>query len=300
MRRCRFPFAGDLNSRSGPDVLVAALSEALRPDPRFADLNEQPWGPDDVAWFPVGHHLIAKFMAEGRPFAIGPNVLFGHSQHPGAYGIEPQLLAYQNFAAVFTLSRWYSALQQKHFTQKSKHFILDYPLPQSWIPLANNKISERFVSSGMIFRKGGAAEQGIAVAIKMLLPANFHLTEIIYGRYSRSDLFYAAKCSPVCFYISSEDHYPLAAVEIGLMGCPIISDEKICSVVQHGITGIISAVRERGESDEFKWTDDAAERMIVEWKAATAMDRSAVREATIRKHDPALMRERVAAQLGLG
>lgn len=297
MRKCRFPFAGDLTSRSGPDVLVAALSEALRPDPRFADLNVQPWGADDIAWFPVGHWLIKKFMAEGRPFAIGPNVLFGDSQQPGACGGERELLAYQNFAGIFTLSRWYSALQQKHFAQKSRHYILDYPLPQAWV------VEDFFLGGklksydAIIFVKGGATEQQIAVALSCRIESCRLLQ---YGQYTRTELFALAASSRVCFYISREDHYPLAAVEIGLMGCPIISDERACPVLQHGVNGIIATVRERGESEPFAWTADAADRMAVEWKAAANMNRSAIREATIRQHSPALCRERVAAQLQLG
>jgi hypothetical protein len=294
MRRCRFPFAGDLNSTSGPDVLVAAISEALRGDDRFADLNAQPWGADDVAWFPVGHHLIAQFMREGRPFAIGPNVAFQNSQMPGCDVAERQLLLCQNFAAIFTLSRWYSALQQKHFAQKSKHFILDYPLPREWI---DDGWGGDRLHDAMIFLKGGQCERAIGAELSTHFASG---RSIRYGEYNRHDLFTAARTSRTCFYISREDHYPLAAVEIALMGCPIISDEKSCPVLQHGVNGICAPVRERGESDPFAWTPDAAERLAVEWKAAAAMDRCAIREATIRKHSPSLMRERVAAQLGLG
>lgn len=307
MRKCRFPFAGNLNSTSGPDVLVAAISEALRGDPRFADLNEQPRGADDIAWFPVGHHLIAKFMREGRPFAIGPNVIFGNSQMPGACAGEPELLAYQNYAAIFTLSRWYSALQQKHFAQKTNHFILDYPLPREWTRLPWEDIADRYPHNfpivqqqdidATIFMKGAEPETKIVAELMRRFP-NGRVVQ--YGRYNRTNLFEAARSSRACFYISREDHYPLAAVEIALMGCPIISDEKSCPVLQHGVNGICAPVRERGESEPFAWTADAAERLAVEWKAAADMDRGAIRAATIRKHAPALMRERVAAQLGLG
>jgi len=274
-------------------VLVAAISEALRGDVRFADLNEQPWGPDDVAWFPVGHHLIAKFIKEGRSFAIGPNVAFQLSQQPGYDDSERAIMAYQNYAAIFTLSRWYSALQQKHYEQKSRHYILDYPLPLAW-----QEKPYRFVRDGsaMVFVKGGPAEHKIANE----LARRFNVLPTVYGSYTRDDLFYRSGRSRACFYVSREDHYPLAAVEIGLMGCPIISDEKSCPVIIHGVNGICAAVRERGENDPFAWTADAADRLAVEWRAATQIDRVAIRGATIRKHSPELLRERVAAQLGLG
>lgn len=296
MRRCRFPFGGDLNSTSGPDVLLAALSEALHGDPRFEPLACGPQPADTVAWYPTYHwaNEIRAAMTRGERFAVGPNVIFSDSQQPGVGGFETALLQYPNLAASLCLSRWYAALQEKHFKAKTPVFILDYPLPQAWI------WRDAFTYTGehlFAFIKGGAAEFAVFAALQKHFPT---MTAIHYGRYAREQLFTASQSSAACFYISREDHYPLAAVEIGLMGCPIISDEKICSVVQHGVTGIIAAVRERGESDGFRWTADAAERMAVEWKAAAQMDRGAVREATIRKHSAALMRERVAAQLGLG
>jgi hypothetical protein len=293
VRKCRFPYAGDLSSTSGPDVLVAAITTAIRDDPRFANLNDHPWGPDDIAWYPVGHAWIWDAMKKGQPFAVGPNVLYGSSQQPGACDGEAQLMAYQNYAAIFTLSRWYSALQQKHFAQKSKHYILDYPNP--WL---ESKLVTTQDTDAFIFIKGGDAEKQVAREIRI----NGQIVPVVvgYGRYTRDVLFDTARRSKVCFYISREDHYPLAAVEITLMGCPIVSDERSCPVLRHGINGIIAAVRERGESDPFVWAKDAAERMAVEYSGACKLDRAMVRAATIAAHDPALMRERVAAQLGLG
>ena len=115
-----------------------------------------------------------------------------------------------------------------------------------------------------------------------------------YGQFTREQLFDAARSSRVCFYVSREDHYPLTAVEIGLMGCPIVSDEKSCPVVAHGLTGIVAPVRERGESEPFAWTPDASERMAAEFEAAASLRPEEVRAATIAKHSPERCRERVA------
>jgi hypothetical protein len=178
--------------------------------------------------------------------------------------------------------------------QKSRHYILDYPLPQKWLTIP---IDAQNDFDAMIFLKGGAIEQTIANEIRTRIPRS---VIIQYGAYTRDQLFDAARRSKCCFYISREDHYPLAAVEITLTGCPIVSDERSCPVLRHGANGILAAVRERGESDPFVWAKDAAERMAVEYAGACKLDRSMVRAATIAAHDPALMRERVAAQLGLG
>lgn len=295
--RCRFPFSGTLESRSGPDILLYALSEALRGDPRFVPFDA-PNAPGDITWFPTFHRMgeILAAIRAGQRIAIGPNVLWGNSSTPLCDATEREIAGYQNYAGIFTLSRWYSASQQKHFAQKSNHYILDYPLPRAWLDIPWKPIAP---ISHLVYVKGGAEEFAIATQLSKVLPRG-SIAFITYGRYTRADLLREAANAKACFYVSREDHYPLAAVEIGLMGCPIISDERSCPVVSHGLTGIIAPVRERGESEPFAWTPDAAERMAVEWKAAAAMDRTAIREATIRKHSPTLCRERVAAQLGLG
>jgi hypothetical protein len=233
-------------------------------------------------------------IRSGKRIAIGPNVAFCNSQYPGQGDGERELLAYQNYAAVMTLSRWYSALQQKWFAQKSNHYILDYPLPQLWVGAWTPTTPS---VDAFIFIKGGAEERRIGYELKRRFTNSITLE---YGSYSREQLFDAARRSRVCFYVSREDHYPMAAVEITLTNCPIISDERACPAFKHGITGIVAAVRERGESDPFVWAKDAAERLAVEYAGACKLDRGMVRASTITAHDPALMRERVAAQLGLG
>jgi len=300
MKRCRFPFtpAASLNSRSGPDVLVAALSEAFRGDPRFADLNDPAWAacPDrseDVPWFPVWHHLMAAMRGLRKPFAIGPNVLWGNSSAPLADQQERAIAGYAGYAAIFSLSRWYLASLEKHFVQRTGFHLLDYPLPDSW--LKEPWETER-THDALVFVKGGLEEARIAAA----LGGRFHTPIFLkYGEYRREQLFHAARSARACFYVSREDHYPLAAVEIGLMGCPIISDERACPVAAHGLTGILTPVRERGESSPFTWAPDAAERMAAEFEAAAAMRPQDVRNATIAKHSRARCRERVAAILEL-
>lgn len=287
MPRIRFPFAGNLNSHSGPDVLVGAITEAIRNDPRFVDLNKSPWQEGDITWYPVLSQALLADIHAGRQIAIGPNVLFADSQQPGAGEHERRLMAYENYAAVFTLSRWYSALQQRLFLQKRKHFVLDYPLPEQWL---TRPVLKEQKQPGFVFFKGGPAEYAIVQHFVNLRA----LPVVQYGSYSRDQLFDQAGRSRVCFYVSREDHYPLAAVEIGLMGCPIISDERACPVIRHGVNGIICPVRERGEQERFAWTADAADRMLNEARGAESIPRDVVREATLTIHSAARFRDRVA------
>ncbi len=297
-RLCRFPFTPltDLNSTSGPTVLVAAFSEALRADGRFADLNEPEWGVEDVPWFPVGHHLIQTRVRTGQEFAIGPNVVWGLSYHPGIGPLEKELMAYQNFAAVFCLSRWYSASVQRGFVQKARHYLIDFPVPAAWeaLPATSNPTHEF-----MLFVKGGAQEQAIAKALTEGPLAPFTNIVLTYGRYERAQLLDAARRCRVCYYIGREDNYPLAAVEIGLMGCPIISDERSCPTMIHGLTGLCAPVRERCDHEPFAWAADAAERMAALHESARRLDRDMVRSVTLARNNRQEFAGRVAAALRL-
>ena len=292
---CRFPFtpAAGLDSTSGPTVLVAAFTDALRADPRFEDINAGPLRENDVPWFPVHSAQLVKCLAEGRRLAIGPNVLFGSSQAPGACGGEQTLMAYENYAAIFTLSRWYSELTRKHFKQQARHFILDYILPGSWLREPHCALIKQ---DAMIYLKGGKEETHIADALAAAFPSH---VLVRYGAFTRAQLFEAARTSRACFYISREDHYPLAAVEIGLMGCPIISDERSCPVAAHRLTGLLTPVRERAEDAPFTWAADAAERLVAEWPGAVMMDRAAIRGRTIARHSAETAVERIASALDI-
>jgi len=293
MKRCRFPFGGDLNARSGPDVLIGALSEALRADPRFVPLTDDAPGAEEVDWHPaLSPRLIAAVRA-GRRCAIGPNALYGFSQAPGAGPVERELMAFRGYTAVFALSRWYVELLRMTLAQRAGYALLDFPLPRAWAALP---WTPRAAGGALVYLKGGAAERGIALA---LLRGHARAWLIEYGRYARAELLDAARRAEVCYYVSREEHFGLAAVEIGLMGCPIVSDEKCCPTVSHGLTGRLAAARERDTRAPFAWAPDAAERFRAEYSAARAMDRTRIRQAVLARHDPYAAVARAAAALDL-
>lgn len=297
-RRCLFPHAaGDmLHSTSGPSVLMASITEAVSGDRRFANID-RPAGPDDVIWYPTYMHRpqVLAAVRSGSRLAIGPNVLFSNSCAPGAAGFEAEVCAHTNYQAVFTLSRWYCELTRKAMAQQDCHYLLDFPLPAAWaaLPAGGPILRDAFI----YIKQASPVESAIATEIAAAFPGARVLG---YGGYKRDDLLEAARSSRACFFISHDDHYPLSAVEIGLMGCPIISDEKSCPPLVHRLTGIMTPVRERREGEPAKWASDAARRMIAEFPGALAMDRNAVREATLSRHEPSAAVERMAAALGLG
>lgn len=293
MRRCRFPFGGNLNARSGLDVMLGALSEALRGDQRFVPMTERPPDEGQIDWHPAMSRRLLADVREGRPCAIGPNVLYGWSQSPGATAEEREIMAHTGYAAVFTFSRWYAELLRMTMAQSTRHALLDFPLPREWIV---RPWAARRDRPAMIYVKGGDTERRIAAQIAAARPG---LAIIEYGRYDREALLDAARRSEVCYYVCREEHFGIAAVEIALMGCPIVSDEKCCPTVAHGVTGRLAPVRERDTRAGFAWASDAAERLLAEHKAALGLDRELIRRAVLRRHDPQSAVAQVATALQL-
>lgn len=293
--RCLLPMGRSLNSTSGPTVLEAALTEALEHDARFGPYNGD-LGGDDILWVPTyadTKALLAE-IRKGRQVAIGPNVVFASSRRPGQALHEPELLAYTDYRAIFFLSRWYSELGRIHFAQEDRHRILDFPLPAAWTAEPWQATIGR---DAVIYVKGGPEEDAIAAEIGRHF-GNSQIT-IRYGAYTRAQLMEAARTSRACFYVSREDHYPLAAAEIGLMGCPIISDERSCPVALHGLTGVTVPVREWAPEDPFAWIGHAGTELAAMWDGAIGLDRVRIRETVLARHEPGAVVRRIAAALGV-
>ena len=95
MKRCRFPFGGNLNARSGPDVLIGALSEALRADPRFVPLTDDPPGAEEVDWHPaLSPRLVAAVRAGDVEVATRPRPL-ANALHMFAFAAGKALQEYR-------------------------------------------------------------------------------------------------------------------------------------------------------------------------------------------------------------
>ena len=285
---------GDLDSTSGPTVLMGAFKDALAKDPRYS-ITGSPNPDSKVVWIPLYSHLqvLVDAIRAGRSIALGPNVVFANSQSPGAGAHEREICDYEGYKAIFWLSRWYAELGRKHFKQQTNHYILDIPMPGPWKML---KHYAEIDCDAMIYVKGGKQEKAIADRLCEIFPKHIKIT---YGGYTREALLEAARRSRACFYVSREDNYPLAAMEIGLMGCPIISDEKSCPVLIHGLTGITVPVRERGINEGLVWGDKAADDLAANWKGCLAIDRSQIRGTVIRRHSPKMTVERISGALGV-
>jgi hypothetical protein len=282
-----------LNARSGLDVMLGALSEALREDPRFVPLTDLPPAADEIDWHPALSPRLPADLRAGRACAIGPNVLYGWSQAPGASPVEREIMSHRRYAAIFTFSRWYSELLRLTMAQPERHVLLDFPLPRAWARAPRQDAVDR---PALIYLKGGAEERRIAEQVARRHPG---AALVEYGRYERRALLDAACRSAVCYYLCREEHFGIAGVEIALTGCPIISDEKACPTVAHGTTGRLAPVRERDTRARFAWAPDAAERLLDEHDAARRMDRQLVRRAVLARHDPSSAVAKIATALNL-
>lgn len=300
-RICKFIFGGDSANKNvpGPSVALDAMSEALRNDPSFQDLKEediQNLNSDDVIWIENfwDRDKILSLIDKNVRFAIGPNVVFDYSQTPGRTDTEQKMVKYTNYEAIFWQSRWYAELGRKNFSQKVSHHILSCPIPKEWLSRTYSKAQD---IDALIYRKGGDTEEKIANQIASLFPKSHIIT---YRKYKYpGELFEMSSRSKACFYISREDSFSIASLEINLTGCPIISDEKASPVVRHGITGLLVPVREQAPDEPFTWDLDSAFRLADEFDAASSLDRSLIRNATIQAGSAELFRKTVKSVLKL-
>ncbi len=72
------------------------------------------------------------------------------------------------------------------------------------------------------------------------LTGRFRRSRVLtYGRFTRKELFAAARRSRCCVYLSTDDRGPLALAEILLSGCPAIGIPTGAPFIRHGQTGIL-------------------------------------------------------------
>lgn len=295
MSRCFYNHMGPsgLESKSGPTVWAAAMSLALKDDERFCPIGSGEPKTDDVLWFSVLRQDLLAAIEQQRRVAIGPHVLYASCLSPGSSPAEKRVMMHEDYVGIFSSSRWCLELLRLTMAQKTGFGLVDYPLPEAWLA---SPWQCRITRDALIYLKGRPIEAEIVKSLQARFPS--HIV-IRHGRFDRPALLEAARTSRVCFYVSRIDHYPSAAVEIGLMGCPIVSDERACPVIHHRLTGLSAAVRERGAQAGFAWAPDAAERLAAEWEAAAEINRAAIRAAVARRHAPGMAVRRVAAALGL-
>jgi hypothetical protein len=226
---------------SGPWNGQYALQKALRTHhPEWLQIGgtlrhgEIPW-----IWCWQDQDIAAACAAEGRPFVVGPNVLFGDSRHPGKAPAEQAICRAASCRLMFTESAWYCDLIERHRGAENRAPIVVWPYPIDPKPGGPLPAEHRL----LIYAKGHY-RPGLISRIMRHFGSTYPTSDgavrlFIYGRFRREELYEAARRSRCCLYLSEDDRGPLALAEILLAGCPAIGVPTGAPFVRPGQTGVL-------------------------------------------------------------
>jgi len=187
----------------------------------------------EIPWFWCWEDGDAAAMCAvtGRPFIVGPNVLFADSRRPCTAPGEREVCDAASCRLMFTESAWYRDLIQRHRGPNNRAPIVLWPYPidpQPGGPLP--------VEHDLLIYAKGDYRRGLVGR----LMRNFrHSRLLVYGKHTREELFNAARRCRCCMYLSTDDRGPLALAEILLCGCPAIGVATGAPFIRPGRTGVL-------------------------------------------------------------
>ena len=237
---------------------------------------------EEIPWFWSweDRDAAARCAQAGRPFILGPNVLFENSRRPCRVRAERILCRAASCRLMFTESQWYRRLIEEHRGPQNRAPIVIWPYPID--PAPGGPLPPR--QDLLIYAKNGYP----ADLIGRLRQSYRRSLLVHYGRYRRTELFEAARCCRACVYLSGDDRGPLALAEILLSGCPVVGVPTGAPFVRHGRSGIllerfdagacIDAVEDCLELDRYRVAALAAEQFDTDRIVATVL--GALREAS--------------------
>lgn len=200
----------------------------------------------EVPWFWCWEDAQAacRWAIEGRPFILGPNVLFHNSRRPCEFPHERLLGNAPSCRLLFTESNWYRELIVRHLGPRSRAPIAVWPYP-----VAGHRLEADGHSQSQTLPTEGCplttdlliyAKSGFHPRLPARLEHHFPRTKVLwYGRFRREELFEAARRSRVCVYLSDDDRGPLALAEILVCGCPAVGVPTGAPWIDHGVNGAI-------------------------------------------------------------
>jgi len=188
---------------------------------------------DEIPWFWcwLDREAAALSAATGRPFVVGPNVLFDNSRQPCRLPAESDICNAASCRLMFTESAWYGDLIERHRGPANRAAIALWPYPID--PKPGGPLPAKY--DLLIFAKSGYG-RGLIGRLS-LPPRQVRLLE--YGRFAREELFEAARRSRCCVYLSDDDRGPLALAEVLLAGCPTVGLARGAPFIQHGRSGVL-------------------------------------------------------------
>jgi len=235
MRTIRLIRVVDRPGSCGPRNGQWALQGALRRRaPAWLTIGGTP-RPGEVPWFWSwqDRQLAARWAAAGRPFVVGPNVLFSSSRRPCAVPAERAICQAASCRLMFTESAWYRELIEAQRGPANRAPIVLWPYPI--VPRPGGPLPAQY--DLLIYLKGDWPP-ALIEQLRRELPRS---RVIRYGQYRREDLHAAARRSRCCLYLSQDDRGPLALAEILLAGCPAVGIPRGAPFVRPHETGVLLA-----------------------------------------------------------
>ncbi len=225
---------------NGPSNGQYALQMALQQENEAADRQWLHIGGDlragEIPWFWSWEHRpqAVACSREGRPFFIGPNVLFLNSQAPRADLLESELLDSPHCLAMFCHSIWYDELIRQHRGPHSDCPIVRIPYPViPWVSVPQEPADFDL----LVYLKQDKFDS-LAAQLRQL-PLRTVL--IRYGEYVREELSEIASRCRMCVYLTDDEQGGLALQEILMTGCPTIGLRSGAPLVVDKLTGRIVA-----------------------------------------------------------
>jgi len=169
---------------------------------------------EEMPWFWCWEDRMAAVQCAeiGRPFVIGPNMLFADWTTPCGAAGEHALCNAASCRLQFTESVWYRNWILEHCGPAMRAPIVLWPYPIA--PLPSGPQKPRF--DLLIYEKSGYPPS-LPRRLARRWPNS---VRVRYRRFQRERLMELARVSRACVYLSDSDRGPLALAEILLSGCP--------------------------------------------------------------------------------
>ncbi len=256
-----------LPAASGPFHGQRLLQEALRRyGPAWLRIGGEP-ADGEIPWFWCWEDAEAacRWAAKGRPFVLGPNVLFHNSRRPCQFRHERLLCKAASCRLLFTESAWYRDLIAQHLgpANRAPMVLWPYPVMEAGIseigdgrskmgktltrnakeplPTVNRKLPSPNsdlpppIFDLLVYAKSGYDEK----LVQQLLNRYPRSKVLRYGHFRREELLHAARHARVCAYLSNDDRGPLALAEILTCGCPAVGMSRGAPWIEHGVNGAV-------------------------------------------------------------
>lgn len=265
---------------NGMHALQRALMAKIESGLSWLTIRPLPAIDNSLAWFwNWNDRRYANWWnSTGRPFIVGPNVLFMDSRNPRCDNLESGILDAENCKAFFCHTPWYRDLIAKHKGPSNPAAIELWPYPISPLPSGPQNLQYDL----LIYAKNGH-RPGLLEFLASMFRSHI---QIHYGKFKREELWDAASKSRACVYLADDDHGPLALQEILLSGCPVVGVSTGAPFVKDGVTGVM--VDKMPSSPEFHSSYDDSQFLIRYLSAiglAMTLDRQAVREFALNQFD---------------